>query len=56
MFISIADLLDAIESQIDENCLTLDCKGGGRMQVNPGTRSISVYGYSPVRRVGFLEE
>jgi hypothetical protein len=35
-------------SQIDENKLTLECKGGGRIRVDPGTRKISVYGYSQV--------
>ena len=37
-----------MREQIDEAKITLDCKGGGRIQVDPGTRSISVYGYSPV--------
>jgi len=39
-----------MESQIDESKLTLNCKGGGRIRVNPQTRTISVYGYSMVRR------
>jgi hypothetical protein len=39
-----------MESQIDESKLTLDCKGGGRIRVNPQTRTISVYGYSMVRK------
>jgi hypothetical protein len=38
-----------MEGQIDEKKLTLDCKGGGRIRVNPQTRTISVYGYSMVR-------
>ena len=37
-----------MQDQIDESKLTLDCKGGGRMRVNPQTRTISVYGYSMV--------
>jgi hypothetical protein len=37
-----------MENQIDEKKLTLDCKGGGKIQVDPGTRTISVYGYSSV--------
>ncbi|CAF1092041.1 unnamed protein product [Rotaria sordida] len=41
-----ADVLQNIQNEIDENSLTLDCKGGGRIQVDPGTRSISVYGSS----------
>ncbi|CAF2053748.1 unnamed protein product [Rotaria magnacalcarata] len=42
-----ADVLNKIESEIDEKNLTLTCKGGGRIQVDPGTKSISIYGYSP---------
>jgi phosphohistidine phosphatase len=41
-----ADVLGLMEDQIDESKLILDCKGGGRMRVNPQTRTISVYGYS----------
>jgi hypothetical protein len=37
-----------MEDQIDESKLILDCKGGGRMRVNPQKRTISVYGYSMV--------
>lgn len=37
-----------MQDQIDESKLTLDCKGGGRMRVNPQRRTISVYGYSMV--------
>lgn len=44
----LADVLDIMQEQIDESKLTLDCKGGGRMRVNPQTRTISVYGYSMV--------
>jgi len=43
-----------MENQIDEKKLTLDCKGGGRIQVDPGTRTISVYGYSQVSHVIFI--
>jgi hypothetical protein len=43
-----------MEDQIDESKLTLDCKGGGRIRVNPQTRTISVYGYSMVSN-SFLE-
>lgn len=43
-----ADVLDLMENQIDQSKLTLDCKGGGRIRVNPQTRTISVYGYSQV--------
>jgi hypothetical protein len=46
--IFLADVLDIMENQIDEKKLTLDCKGGGRIRVNPQTRTISVYGYSQV--------
>jgi hypothetical protein len=41
--------MDKIESEIDGTKLTLDCKGGGRIEVDPATRSISVYGLSQVR-------
>jgi hypothetical protein len=41
--------MDKIESEIDEKKLTLDCQGGGRIQVDPATRTISVYGQSQVR-------
>ncbi|CAF1197018.1 unnamed protein product [Rotaria sp. Silwood1] len=41
-----ADVLDIMESQIDPTKLTLDCKGGGRIRVDPQIRTISVYGYS----------
>lgn len=44
----LGDVLDTMRDEIDETKLTLDCKGGGRIQVDPGTRSISVYGYSSV--------
>ena len=46
--LALADVLDIMQDQIDESKLTLDCKGGGRMRVNPQTRTISVYGYSMV--------
>ena len=46
--ISLADVLDLVEEQIDEKKLLLDCKGGGRIRVDPQTRTISVYGYSQV--------
>lgn len=46
--IHLVDVLEKMENQIDENKLTLTCKGGGRIQVDPGTRTISVYGYSSV--------
>ena len=45
----LVDVFDKIKDQIDQTKLTLDCKGGGRMRVDPGTRTISVYGYSQVR-------
>ncbi|CAF1186577.1 unnamed protein product [Adineta steineri] len=41
-----ADVLDIMEGQIDEKKIALDCKGGGRIRVDPQTRTISVYGYS----------
>ncbi|CAF3441344.1 unnamed protein product [Rotaria socialis] len=41
-----ADVLDIMEEQIDKAKLKLDCKGGGRIRVNPQKRIISVYGYS----------
>lgn len=44
----LADVLDIMQDQIDESKLTLDCKGGGRMRVDPQKRTISVYGYSMV--------
>ncbi len=44
----LADVLDILQSQIDEEKLILDCKGGGRIRVDPQTRKISVYGYSMV--------
>ncbi len=44
----LADVLGLMEEQIDESKLILDCKGGGRIRVNPQTRKISVYGYSMV--------
>jgi len=47
----LADVLGIMESQIDESKLILDCKGGGRIRVNPQTRTISVYGYSMVRKI-----
>jgi hypothetical protein len=47
--IYLANVLDKMKSQIDERTLTLDCKGGGRIQVDPRTRTISVYGHSQVR-------
>jgi hypothetical protein len=47
--IVLADVLGLMEDQIDETKLVLDCKGGGRIRVNPQTRTISVYGYSMVR-------
>ncbi len=50
----LADVLAIMEDQIDESKLTLDCKGGGRIRVNPQTRTISVYGYSMVSN-SFLE-
>ena len=43
------DILNRLKSQIDENSLTLNCKGSGRVEIDPGTRTISVYGYSQVR-------
>ena len=44
----LADVLDLMQDQIDERKLILDCKGGGRIRVDPQTRKISVYGYSMV--------
>ncbi|CAF1518825.1 unnamed protein product [Adineta ricciae] len=41
-----ADVLDLLQDKIDDSKLKLDCKGGGRIRVNPQTRTISVYGYS----------
>ncbi len=38
-----------MKSRVDENQIKVDCKGGGRIKVDPGTRTISVYGYSQVR-------
>jgi hypothetical protein len=40
-----------MQGQIDERKLLLDCKGGGRIRVNPQTRKISVYGYSMVNHI-----
>ena len=37
-----------MQDQVDETKLKLDCKGGGRIRVNPQSRTISVYGYSMV--------
>jgi hypothetical protein len=37
-----------MKDQIDLTKLTVECKGGGRIQIDPATRTISVYGYSPV--------
>lgn len=37
-----------MKSHIDEKKITLNCQGGGRIRVDPGTRTISVYGYSQV--------
>ena len=48
LYLLLADVLDLMENQIDQSKLTLDCKGGGRIRVNPQTRTISVYGYSQV--------
>ena len=48
LFYILADVLDLMQDQIDEKKLILDCKGGGRIRVNPQTRKISVYGYSMV--------
>jgi hypothetical protein len=48
------DVFDKMKDQIDQTKLTLDCKGGGRIQVDPGTRTISVYGYSEVRHLVFI--
>jgi hypothetical protein len=45
----LADVLDILESEIDPTKLTLKCVGGGRIRIDPQTRSISVYGYSQVR-------
>ena len=44
----LADVLDKLKDQIDETKLKIECKGGGRIRVDPATRTISVYGYSPV--------
>ncbi|UJR31350.1 hypothetical protein I4U23_018846 [Adineta vaga] len=41
-----ADIFDKLKRQINENELRLDCKGGGRIQVDPATRTITVYGRS----------
>ncbi|UJR15466.1 hypothetical protein I4U23_002409 [Adineta vaga] len=41
-----ADVLDLMQDTVDDSKLVLDCKGGGRIRVNPQTRKISVYGYS----------
>lgn len=38
-----ADVFDRMTEQIDGSKLTLDCVGGGRIRVDPGTRTISVY-------------
>jgi len=51
IYFILADVLDIVENQIDQSKLTLDCKGGGRIRVNPQTRTISVYGYSMVNNV-----
>lgn len=53
MIIILADVLDIMENQIDPKKLTLDCKGGGRIRVNPQVRTISVYGYSMVKSCKF---
>ena len=45
----LADVLDLVEEQIDGKKLILNCKGGGRIRVDPQTKTISVYGYSQVR-------
>lgn len=42
------DLLEKMKEEIDEKKLKLNCQGGGRIQVDPATRKITVYGYSPV--------
>lgn len=47
-FFYLADVLDIMEGQIDSKKLKLDCKGGGRIRVNPQKRTIEVYGYSMV--------
>ncbi|CAF1307316.1 unnamed protein product [Adineta steineri] len=41
-----ADLLDKLKSQINQKELTIECIGGGRIRVDPATRTISVYGQS----------
>ncbi|CAF1248434.1 unnamed protein product [Adineta ricciae] len=41
-----ADILEKLEKQINTKELVLNCKGGGRIQVDPATRTISVYGRS----------
>ncbi|CAF2500551.1 unnamed protein product [Rotaria sp. Silwood2] len=41
-----ADVLDIMKNQIDPTKLKLNCKGGGRIRVDPQIRTISVYGYS----------
>ena len=44
----LADVLEILENQVDQKKVSLDCTGGGRIRVNPQTRTISVYGYSQV--------
>ena len=48
-FNRLADVLDLLENEIEPSKLILDCKGGGRIRVDPRTRTISVYGYSQVK-------
>ena len=49
-----ADIFEKMASQIDDEALSVECQGGGRICVDPGTRTITISGYSQVSFVDFL--
>ena len=43
-----ADIFEKMASHIDDEALSIECQGGGRICVDPGTRTITINGCSQV--------
>lgn len=50
-FKNVADIYDEVSSSLKALGLETECVGGGRINHNPQTKNIKVYGYSQVSGV-----
>lgn len=50
-FNNVADIYEEVSSSLKALGLETECIGGGRINHNPNTKNIKVYGYSQVSQV-----